>query len=86
MPGLFQLTKTGYMVKHPTCSHEHIYEKLILSTHQETIPARKLTDVHAQDFVTNDKLLVPFVKGIHTVYSLTTHCSISFVLSHCVLV
>ena len=53
MPGLFQLMKIGYVVSHPTCSQQHIYEKLILSTHQETVLARKVTDVHAQDFVTN---------------------------------
>jgi hypothetical protein len=38
-------------------------EYKLLSTDQEMIPATKAIDTHAQNFVVNDKLLLPILKA-----------------------
>jgi hypothetical protein len=46
------------------------------STTKDMIPARNETEAHAQDFMANDKLLVPILKAfIPTIHSVITHCT-----------
>lgn len=48
-----------------------------LQSTTKMIPPRDVTDVHVQDFVANDKWLVPILKAlISAVHNALTHCTL----------
>ena len=63
-------------------SNNHIH---VLSTDQEMIPARNVTDAHAQDFVVNDEFLLTSLKAFaHTAHSFKLCYSKCSMFSVCV--
>jgi hypothetical protein len=53
--------------------------RTILYTDQEMIPVKNAIDAHAQDFVTNDELLLPVLKALHSALARYSKCSMFLV-------